>query len=1079
MTDLGLAGRIANRLLDSPLVPLFVIACFILGCYSLLVTPREDRPDINVPTAVVTIPWPGGGAERVDEQLARRTGTWIRQLASVTDIHSTSTDHAALLTVEFQAGTPETTAYAELEELFTVYSDRLPVHAGPARIETFGEERLVVFMATLSSKTLSPRQLEQIAGEVCVRLEAVPGVRSISRHGGDQQAIEVLPRPERLALYNISLNQVTEAIGGASRTLPAGILERAPVAAIQTGTDISSRQKLARIPVGRGAAGPVYLEDVADILDGVVHRNQAVLDWQRGRSAAYPAITIAVTTLAGKNVSDVARRIHQNMTELTAELVPSQVKLEVRYDAGKDATERVHNVLRQLLVGTLIVVGIIWLGLGFRAALIIALMMPSSLAIVPFIYNQFDFTLNPVSIAAMILAIGILSDDAVVMLENVSRHFRTAGKKSRELTVSAVNEVGNPTILADLLVVATLLPTAYITGEMGQYIRAIPVGASSAVLFSLLVALTITPYFGLRLLRVNSSRPDQRYAGTDRHGSENVEKKAKGYARIYRAFMAPLMMHRILRWILYVSLLLLFLASISLVVLQRVQIGLTPLLDQQVFVVEVKLPVGSTLTQTLTATSAVSRELRTLKEVKSLTTYAGTKAPLIYPPSGMQIPRETPPHCASLYVELVPKQDRRRLSYEVSREVAHELGDWLAPYHARGYIGRIPSGPSSDRDITAEIYGPDDNGRQTMANRIERLLKAHPGVMATEQTPEAPLDLLNIWVDPQHAATLGVIPADVTRTFLLAIKGRTVTNWLVPNSRDPVPVILRFPENRRNNLEELKEIYVSSTRGNAVSLEDLVDFQHQPGNQIRYRRNMAPATVVVADLDRSVVQPLTVQMSVSKALAEDGFEQESIRWLSMPGNTARPQLYWSGEWEMTREVYRDLAIAGGVVILLIYLLLAGWFGSYTLPFLILIPIPLIFIGVIPGHWLWGLNIVGTSVLGIITLAGIVSRNSILLVDFIKRREKEGMELKEAVLQAGVQRTRPILLTAATVMFGSGVLVFEPSLKPLGLALASGVLISTMLTLILIPVLYFHAHNKKAVSPMGQDLDRATDEQQPR
>ncbi len=1063
MAELGLAGRIADRLLDSPLVPLFVIACFILGSYSLLVTPREDRPDINVPTAVVMIPWPGGGAERVDEQLARRAGTWIRQLASVTDIHSTSTDHAALLTVEFEAGTPESTAFAELEELFTVYSDRLPLHAGPARIETFGEERLVVFMATLSSKTLSPRELEQIAGEVCVRLEAVPGVRSITRHGGDQQAIEVLPRLEELALYGISLNQVAEAIGGAGRTLPAGILERAPVAAIQAGTDISSQKKLARIPVGRGAAGPVYLEDVADIRDGVVHRNQAVLNWQRGQSAAYPAVTIAATTLAGENVSDVTRRIHQKMAALTPELVPGQVNLEVSYDAGEDATERVHNVLSQLLIGTLIVVGIIWLGLGFRAAVIIALMMPSSLAIVPFIYNQFDFTLNPVSIAAMILAIGILSDDAVVMLENVSRHFRIAGKKSRELTVNAVNEVGNPTILADLLVVATLLPTAYITGEMGQYIRAIPVGASSAVLFSLLVALTITPYFGLRLLKVDSSRSDQKSASTGRHGLENAEKKEKGYARVYRAFLAPLMMHGLLRWIFYLSLLLLFLASFSLVGLQRVQIGLTPLLDQQVFVVEVKLPVGSTLTQTLTATSAVSRELRALEEVKSLTIYAGTKAPLIYPLSGPPIPRETPPHCASLHVELVPEQDRRRLSYEVSREVAYRLGDWLAPYHARGNIGRIPSGPSSDRDITAEIYGPDDDARQSMANRVERLLEAQPGVVATEQTPEAPLDLLNLWVDPQRAASRGVIPADVTRALFLAIEGRTVANWLVPDSRDPVPVILRLPEPRRDNAEALKEIYVSGTEGKAVPVEDLVDFQHRPGNQIRYRRTMAPAAMVVADLDRSVVQPLTVQMSVSKALdAENGFEQDPTRWLSPPGDAARPQLYWSGEWEMTRDVYRDLAIAGGVVILLIYLLLAGWFGSYTLPFLILMPIPLIFIGVIPGHWFWGLNIVGTSVLGIITLAGIVSRNSILLVDFIKQREKEGLELKEAVLQAGIQRTRPILLTAATVMFGSGVLVFEPSLKPLGLALASGVLISTMLTLILIPVLYFHAHNKKVI-----------------
>ena len=1063
MEDLGLAGRIANRLLDSPLVPLFVIACFILGAYSLLVTPREDRPDIDVPTAVVMIPWPGGGAERVDDQLARRAGTWIRQLSSVKTIHSSSTDHAALLTVEFEAGTAETTAFAELEELFSVYADHLPVAAGPPLIDTFGEERLVMFMATLSSKTLAPRELDQIAGEVSARLESVTGVRSITRYGGDQQAIEVLPRPDDLAAYGIPLNQVAEAIAGAGRQVPVGFLESAPVAAIQAGTDISSREKLARIPVGQGSMGPVYLEDVADIRDGTVRRNRAVLNWQQGRSTAYPAVTLAVTTLAGENVADVTRRITQRLSELKTELVPSGVQLSICYDAGREATQRVYNVLSQLLTGTLIVVGIIWLGLGWRAAIIIALMMPSSLAIVPFIYNQFDFTLNPVSIAAMILAIGILSDDAVVMLENVSRQFRNAGKKSRELTVQAVNEVGNPTILADLLVVATLLPTAYITGEMGQYVRALPIGASAAVMFSLLVALTITPYFGLRLLKVDASARTGNSSGNDAQTGAAPEKATseKGYDRFYRALMHPLMAYGILRWMLYLGLLILLLASFSMVGLRWVQVGLTPLLDRQIFVVNVELPAGVTLTETLTATSAVSRKLRKIPEVKSLTVYAGTPAPFIYPPSGIQIPEKMPPHRASLHVEMMPNPERRRLSYEVSREVAHQLDDWLAPYNANGYIGRIPSGPSSDRAVTAEIYGPDDETRQALADRVERWLGTQPGVLATEQFPEDPLRLLNLLVDPQQAATRGVIPAEVTRTLFLAIQGRAVTNWPVTASREPVPVILRLDETRRDNANSLKSIYVPGIEGHPVPLEELVDFDEQPGNPVRYRRDLLPIITVVADLDRSVAQPLTIQLAGAMGLnTEKDSQPVAIRWLSPPEDTSHPQLYWSGEWEMTRDVYRDLGTAGAVVMLLIYLLLAGWFSSYTLPFLIMLPIPLIFIGVIPAHWIWGINLVGTGVLGIIALAGIVARNSILLVDFIKQRENEGVELKEAVLRAGIQRTRPILLTAATVMFGSGVLVFEPSLEPLGLTLASGVLISTLLTLVLIPVLYFHVHRNK-------------------
>ena len=1054
MAQLGLAGRFANRLLDSPLVPMFIIACFILGGYSLLITPREDRPDINVPTAMVMIPWPGGGAERVDEQLARRAGTWIQQLSSVTKIHSSSTDHAALLTVEFEPGTVKATAFSELEELFNAHEGHLPVAAGPPRIETFGEERLVMFMATLSSKTHSPRQLEEVAGEICARLESIPGVRSITRHGGDTHAIEVLPKLQEMAVHGISLNQVAEAIGAAGRQIPVGLLESAPVTAIQVGTDISIRRKLARIPVGRGSSGPIYLGDVADIRDGEVHRNQAVLNWQQWQSAAFPAVTIAVTTLAGKNVSDVTRLLRQRIAKIKSELVPASMNFSVSYDAGKEATERVYNVLTQLLSGTLIVVGIIWLGLDFRAAVIIAMMMPASLAIVPFIYNQLGFTLNPISIAAMILAIGILSDDAVVMLENVARQFRNAGKKRRDLTVSAVNEVGNPTILADLLVVATLLPTAYITGEMGQYIRALPIGTSAAVLFSLLVALTITPYFGLRLLKVDTS------SGTENSSNQSMKEtnqlKTRNY-RIYRDVMNLLMTRAILRWILYLGLILLLAVSFSLVALRWVQVGLTPLLDRQIFVVEVELPAGATLTETLTATSSVSRELRKLSEIKSLTVYAGTAAPFIYPPSGIQIPAKLPPHHACLHVELLPTQARDRLSYEISREVMHQLNEWLAPYNAKGYIGRIPSGPSSDRDITAEIYGPNAHVRQQMADRIEHLLNSQPGVVNTEQIPNDPLPLLHLWVDPQRSATRGVIPSEVKQTLLLGVKGQVVTNWALPSSRDPVPVILRLDKSLRDNTQALKAIYVPGINGYPVALEDLVDFKYQKGNQVRYRRNMLPVTTVVADLDRSVVQPLTVQLAVSKNL-KTGSEENSVHWLSPPLNTTQPQLYWSGEWEMTRDVYRDLGTAGAVVMVLIYLLLAGWFSSYALPLLIMLPIPLIFIGVLPAHWLLNLNIMGTGVLGIIALAGIVARNSILLVDFIKLRKKEGMPLKEAILQAGIQRTRPVMLTAATVMFGSGVLVFEPSLKPLGLTLASGVLISTPLTLVLIPVLYFHTHN---------------------
>ncbi|PXX92483.1 hypothetical protein DIT71_04615 [Marinobacter vulgaris] len=1037
---LGLAGHIANRLLDSPVVPLFIIACLLLGGYALLITPREDRPDIDVPTALVLLPWPGGGVERVDEQLARRTASWVREIASVSEVRSSSSNHAALLSIEFEAGTDKATAFSKLDELFGARASELPEMAGPPRIETYGESRLVVLLATITSKTVGPEGLENIAGELSADLLTLPGVRDVGRFGGNRSAIEIMPRPADLAARKIPLNQLAEAIAGANRRVPTGRLEGMPVTDLQVGMDFTSPAQLGRIPVGNDGSGPVYLDEVADIRLGSVQQNHAVLHWQKGQSAPFPAVTLAVTTLKGMNVSDITRQVQQRLTEFSERSLPDDVQMEITHDAGTDATARVYNVLFQLLSGTLVVVGIIWLGLGWRAAVIIAIMMPASLSIVPYLYHHLGFTLNPVSIAAMILAIGILSDDAVVMLENVSRHFERAGEKTRELTVKAVNEVGNPTILADLLVVATLLPTAYITGEMGQYVRAIPIGASAAVLFSLLIALTITPYFGFRLLKVNAS------------ASTSQDARDTPFVGYYRRVLAPFLAAAWLRWLFYLVLVILLVGSFSLVALRTVQIGLTPLLDRNVFAVNIELPPASTLTESLTAASEINRHLREVPEVGGVTIYSGLSAPLIYPPETLSSPAPKAPRDLTLHVILVPEEQRDRQSYQVSREVAQDLNGWLEPYDGKGHISRIPSGPSSDRAITAEIYGPDPETRRAVAHQVAQWLGEQEGVISTDQSPSQPLPRLSLNVDPERAATFGVIPAEVTRTLYLALEGETLADWSgKSHSREPIPIILRLAKSDRETEQAIKSLYVINADGQPVSLESVLAFNYQDGEHALFRRGLLPVTTVFADLDRSLAQPLTVQLESPTRIEDTG-----VSWLRPPADATEPVIYWSGEWEMTRDVYRDLGVAGLVVMVLIYVLLAGWFGSYRLPLLIMLPIPLIFIGVIPAHWAWGINIAGTGVLGVIALGGIVTRNAILLVDFIEKRLDEGMEIKEAVVQAGAQRTRPIILTAATVMFGSGVLIFEPSLEPLGLTLASGVLVSTFLTLLLIPLLYFHA-----------------------
>ncbi|MFU8817375.1 MAG: efflux RND transporter permease subunit [Pseudomonadales bacterium] len=1052
MQDLGFAGRTANRLIDSPLVPLFVLAALLLGGYGLLVTPREDRPEIDVPTVLVAVPYPGGGAERVDQLVARPVAVWARQLADVVEVWSAASDDAAVLTVEFASGVDESRAFTELTELLAVNAERLPPGAGRPLLQISGDDQLVIQTLTLSSDRLSPYALGRLGEELASRLEQVEGVRSVGVHGGRTRAVQVLPQPQQLAAHGVSFSQVLDAIGASGLRLPADALYGSPVTSVRVGTRLETAQDVARIQVGAGPAGVIYLEDVARIVDGPLHGEDAVLHWRRGDGAAQPGVTLAVTSVPRQNVSDVTRRVGAELEQLLPLLIPEEVVVTAGYDAGRDATERVYSVLRQLLTGTLIVVGIIWLGLGWRAAAVIALMMPASLAIVPYAYYRLGFTLNPVSIAAMILAIGILADDAVIMLENVKRLFREHGERSRELTVKAINEVGNPTILADMLVVATLIPTAFITGEMGQYVRAIPIGTSIAVLFSLLIALTISPYLGYRLLR----------PGPDREADcDSEEKHTRTTSRAvggYRRLLQHMLRHAWLRWGFYAALLVLMVAAFALLALRQVEVGLTPLLDREVFVIDVELPPGASLQRTLNATAAVGRALQAEPDISAYTVFAGVEGPLMFPPAILPAALDRRPHQASIHVQLPHEDERRERSYELNRRLAERLPELLAPFVGDGYVRRIPSGPSRERAVSAEIYAPDQSARLALAEQVAPLLRAHRAVVAVETLPAAPAPRIQLTVDQNRAAARGVAPGEVARVVNTALAGATVTSLQTPGARQPVPVLVRLAPEQRRVEDDLAGLYVSSVAGEPVPLRDVVRVHHGDDSPVRYRRDLLPVNVVAADLNRQRAEALTVQVDVREEVARLP-SQPQLRWFRPPADDRTTAVYWGGEWETTVQVYRDLGAAGAVVMVLIYVLLAGWFGSYTVPLLIMLPIPLIFIGVIPAHWAWGINLAGTGVLGIIALAGIVARNAILLVDFVEQRRAAGMDIHDAVVEAGALRARPIILTAATVMFGSGVLIFEPALEPLGLTLASGVLVSTLLTLLLIPALYFDCYRR--------------------
>jgi len=1063
----GLAGRLAERLIDSPLVPLIVLAALVMGAYGLTMTPREDRPDIEVPTALITIPFPGAGVERVDELVARPVGSWTAQLQRVVEVKTVASNDAALIEVEFSTGISDAQAYGELKELMERNRSRLPPGAERESIRTVGDELFTGLMLTLSSAELGGYELRRLGIELAARLESVDGVRAVTVHGGQPRQLQVLPRPRDLAAHGVGLVQLFEAIEAASLRLPAEPLRGDLTRQVRVGAWPASVSDVERIQVGIGPTGVIYLSDVAEVSDGPAPDDSYSIHWQRGQPTEVAAVSLAVTSIPHRNISAVTARTLERLEALRPQMIPAEVQVSIAYDAGRAATETVMSVLENFFIATVVVVIIILIGLGWRAAVGVSLLLPAILSIVPFAYLWIGFSLNPVSIAAMILAIGLVADDTVIMMENIRRHFQEAGKRSRELVIRAVDEVGNPTILAVFLIVATLLPTAFISGEMGQYTRAIPVGASLAILFSLTIALTVTPFVAYRLLRVprggrDEDRDDAQGEGEDENADQDqarrqdAERMPRGpLADAYRLLLQPFFHHAWLRWVFYAVLAVLLAGSIAMVALRAVQLTLVPFLDREVFVIEMELPPGSPLEQTLQASASVGRALRQYPEIEAYTVFAGVDGPLLMPRPGPPDLPSASSHRAAIYVLLPHETERARLSYEIGRELGDRLPALLAPFDGRAWTRHIPSGPSNDNDVQAEIYGPDPDAQRELADAIASLFEQHDAARAIERFPKPPAPELSLTVDQTRASAQGVLPARAAAAVQMALTGRTATDLDLTQERHPVPIVVRLPETERQWREDLASLYIQNEAGQPVPLRDVLDFSEGETTPHRHRKNQLPVVYVAAEINRDRSQPVSVQRDIGAALRSQDIEQPAIRWLSPPESGSPTTLFWGGEWQMTQEVYRDLALAGVGVLLVIYTLLAAWFGSYIIPLLIMVPIPLVFIGVIPAHWAMGLDIAGLGVLGVIALAGIVVRNAVLLVDFTQQRIDSGMEIEDALVSAGALRTRPILLTAGTVAFGSGALIFEPALKPLGLTLVSGVVVATLLTLILIPSLYFH------------------------
>ncbi len=1052
---LGFAGTVAAAFIESKVTPLLVVASVALGVYAAVTTPKEDNPSIVVPVVEVFVPYPAAGSAEVDERAARPVAELMREIPRVEHVASAAGADGALITVQFREAVDAARALVQVNDRLEANPDvSQPAHLAPL-VRSRGVQDVPIMVLTFWSERDDPYILRRLAVEVAGRLQDIEGLSGTEVIGGLGREITVEADPARLAGEGVSPARVAQVIQAANLQLPAGDL-RGPggVQRVQAGAFLKSAEDVGSLVVGASPAGPVYLRDVAAVRDGPATPDSYVLLRSPATGAAQRiAVSLAVRKVLGTNAIVIRNAVLKRVEGLRGTLIPSDVHVEVTRDAGAEALHRVVSLLEHLLIATLIVVGIVALTLGRREAAINGVAIPIIVGLTIVVYKLSGYTLNRLSLAALIFAIGILVDDVIVVVENINRQFHQLGDRSpRDAALEAVSEVGNPTIIATLAVIAALLPMMALGGLVGQWSRGLPYGAIIAMVFSLAVTLTITPHLAYRFLERKAAAPARVPAPVPERRVARGTRLGRWYGPVVRPFLErPSWRHR-----LYAVTVLLLIGSLGLLATRTALVQLMNPANDDEFSVMVDLPEGVGLETTTAAATDAATSLMSVPEVAGYQIYAGTPGPLSYQGLARQYGLRNRPHQAEIVVKLRKAADRHRETHTLAALVRPGLARVLRPYGATFNVVEPPTGPPTMASVAAEIYGPDYAGQIALAEQVRGIFRGAPGVADVGMSAELGDREVSLVVDYQKAAVRGVAAAELALAVRAAVADAPVGYARITGETEPVPIVVRLPEARLSSVADLTGLFVTGAAGQ-VPLADLVHVRHARVAPPIARMDMVPVVYVTGEAVGRRTASLYVALDLSRPIqdlrAPDG-RSPRISWTGAPPSQDAYTVAWGGDYSFTRDTMRDLGAAFVAVLILIYVLLAGWFGSYTLPLVIMLPIPFTLVGILPAHVLAGEFISGTGVMGELALAGILVRNTVLLIDFTEKATRRGVPLRDAILQAGAVRVRPILLTAAAVVFGESVLLLDPVMRGLGLTLMSGAIAGTALTLVVVPVVYF-------------------------
>lgn len=1036
----GIAGRLAETFIRSKLTVLIILASLLIGAFATLKLPREEEPQINVPMFDVFVPFPGASAKEVEERIINVGERRLWEIPGVEYIYSTAEPGLALFIVRFKVGTDPEEAMTRIYTKTFANMDSLAAGSGQPLIKPRSIDDVPILTLTLSGAETSGLVLRRAAAELRQEISQVADVSETQIIGGRRRQLLVHFDPEKLSRRRLTVLELAGILRSSNRRLPAGHMNR-PEGAISLETDalIRSLGDLENVIVGVSAGQPVRLSDVAEVSDGPDEdENFVTLD-------GAPAVTLAVSKRKGANATRVSQDVLARVAEIR-KAWPPEIQLTVTRNYGETAKEKSDELLFHVLLATLSVTLLIALALGLREALVVLVAIPVTLALTLAVYYLAGYTLNRITLFALIFSIGILVDDAIVVVENIHRHFMMKdGRSLWQLSVDAVDEVGNPTLLATFAVIAAILPMAFVSGLMGPYMRPIPVGASMAMLFSVMIAFVISPWAFAHLL--------ERWKPKGESHSNQESWLDQKYKRLMGRILDPGKTQAAY----FAGMILLLAGAVALVPLKAVTVKMLPFDNKDEFEVVLTLPEGSSLEKTGRAAAEIADELKRVPEVLHVASYVGIAAPYNFNGLVRHYYLRERPHQADLIVNLKGRHDRKRQSHAIAKEVREPLQRIAKKYGARLQVAEIPPGPPVLSTLVFELYGPDAQKRTELARRLKSLLEGTDGIVDVDSYVPEPQPLERLVVD-RSKATLNGIPSDqIAQSIAVALNGHTVDLAHAESEKEPVEIRLRLAERDRGGLSGIRAISLLSRNGTPIPVGDLTKTVRTNMDEPIYHKNLQTVSYVIADVAGRQESPVYAILGLSGKIRElaasMGIELREY-YSSQPSSALEYAIKWDGEWQITYEVFRDLGIAFALVLILIYILVVGWFKSFTIPLVIMIPIPLTLVGILPAHALMGAFFTATSMIGFIAGAGIVVRNSIILVDFIQLRLGEGMPLREAVIDAGAVRFRPMLLTAAAVVAGAGVILFDPIFQGLAVSLMAGELASTLLSRTAVPVLYY-------------------------